>query len=279
MNTINLTTLYEQYTQTLKEGDFINGTLAMRTNPSGQEPGVGYVEIPGCSDGVVPIEELKDVEVGDHIFALVIDPENEEGCPVLSIRRAQREAQWRKIGDALKDKSAVTARVTRVVKGGVTVDVFGQTGFMPASQIDLRRVEELGEWRDQEVEVLVIEADRRRRNLVVSRRKLLEQEQANLISEQLHALEEGATYEASITAIAPFGAFCSLSEGLTGLIHASEMKWGRWDYNDPGVEVGQVLPVKLLGASVKDGKPRISLSVRLTQERPKRRRNKRGGKR
>lgn len=270
--------LLNEYTQTVREGQFINGTLALKANPSGQLPGVGYVEIPGCSDGVVAIEELKDVEVGDHIFALVIDPENDDGCPVLSIRRAQKEAKWRKVLDAKESGETVEARVVRAVKGGLTVEVFGQHGFLPASQIDLHRIDDLDEWRGQHIEVKILEAERRRRNLVVSRRKVLEAEKARLISDQLAELEEGALYLATVTAISSFGSFCSIGEGLTGLVHASEMKWGRWDHNDPGIAVGDQVSVKLLNASVKENKPRISLSIRLTKPRPKRRR-KRGGKR
>lgn len=278
MTTIELKQLYNEYTQTVQEGQFVNGTLALKTNPSGQDPGVGYVEIPGCSDGVVAIEELKDVEVGDHIFALVIDQENEEGCPVLSIRRAQREAKWRKVLDAKASGETVEARVLRAVKGGLTIEVYGQHGFLPASQIDLHRIEDLEEWRGRTIEVKVLEAERRRRNLVVSRRKVLEAEKARLITEQLNELAEGDLYQAQVTAISSFGVFCTIGEGLTGLIHASEMKWGRWDHTDPGVAVGETIGVKLLNASVKDDKPRISLSIRLTKPRPKRRR-KRGGKR
>lgn len=268
--------LVDEYTQTVQEGQFVNGTLVLKTNPSGQDPGVGYVEIPGCSDGVVAVEELKDVEVGDHIFALVIDQENDDGCPVLSVKRAQREAKWRQIIEASSKGEAIEARVLRAVNGGLIVDVCGQHGFMPASHCDLRRVEDLEEWRGRSVEVLVITAERRNRNLVVSRRKLLERERANRISQELEDLEIGAAYEGKITAILPFGAFCQIGDDLTGLIHATEMRWGRWDHTDPGVAVGEAVEVQLVKASVKDDKPRISLSIRLTKPRPKRRGKRRG---
>lgn len=270
--------LLDEYTQTVKEGQFINGTLALITRPNGRDPGAGYVEIPGCSDGVVPIEELKGAELGDHIFALVIDPENEDGSPVLSIRRAQKEAKWRKVIDAKNAKETVEAKVMRPVKGGLAIEVFGQHGFLPASQLDLHRVDDLDEWRGRTIEVKILEAERRRRNLVVSRRKVLEAERDRQLTEQIKDLEEGQVYLGQITAISSFGAFCSIGDGLTGLIHASEMRWGRWDHNNPGVAVGDAVEVRLIKATIKQNKPRISLSIRLTQSRPKRRR-KRGGKR
>lgn len=279
MTTIDIEQLYNEYTQTVQEGQFVNGTLILKTNPRGQDPGVGYVEIPGCSDGVVALGELKNVELGDHIFALVIEQENDEGCPVLSIRRAQREAKWRQVVEAKQQNETVDARVVRAVKGGLTVEVFGQNGFLPASQIDLHRIDDLEDWRGRHIEVMILEAERRRRNLVVSRRRVLELERARVIGQRLNELEEGETYLAQVTAISSFGVFCTISDGLTGLIHASEMKWGRWDHNNPGVAIGDAVEVKLLSAVVKDDKPRISLSIRLTKPRPKRRGKRRGGKR
>ena len=267
MTTLSFEQLLDQHTNVLQEGQFVNGILTVKAPPVGVEPGFGFVEIVGSTDGVVPIEELKNVDIGDHVFALVTEQEGELGCPVLSVRRAAKESKWREVAEAHKDKRAVVAKVLKVVKGGLTISVLDQHGFLPASQIDLHRVPDLSVYPGTEFEVLVIEAERRRHNIIVSRRALLEIEEQKQVAEQLNAFEAGTLVQAEVTAVTNFGVFCQISDNLTGLVHASEMKWGRWDNLNPGVTVGETVSVIVLNHEIKNGKPRVGLSIRLTKPR------------
>lgn len=272
---MTLTTIdYASYTRVLKPGEFVEGTLELIAKPAGTEPALAYIAVPGSSDAIVPASEVAGCDIGDLIFALVLETESEDhGCPLVSVRRARTEATWRRVADAQAEQRPVFGRVIRAVRGGLTLDLFGLRAFLPASQIDVTRVPDFEQLVGQELEVLITETERRRKNVVVSRRKLIEREQAEALSREVQMLEVGCVVEGTVRAIAKFGVFVQLTDKLVGLIHASEVQWGRWSSEEPGLTVGETLAAQVLEVGEKNGKPRVALSSRLTQERPARKRS------
>ncbi len=249
------------------DGDLIQGTV-VKIDRDEVLLDVGYK-----TEGVIPSRELSikhDIDpsevvgIGDDIEALVLQKEDKEGRLILSKKRAQYERAW---GDVEKVKEAdgiVTGSVIEVVKGGLIVDI-GLRGFLPASLIELRRVRDLSPYIGQEVEAKILELDKNRNNVVLSRRALLEASQSENRSSFLENLSKGQVRKGVVSSIVNFGAFVDLG-GVDGLVHVSELSWKHIDHAGEVVEVGQEVTVEVLEVDM--DRERVSLSLKATQEDP-----------
>jgi small subunit ribosomal protein S1 len=250
-----------------KEGDIVAGTV-VRVDPDEVLVDIGYK-----SEGVIPPHELSVrnnsnpddvVKVGEAIEALVLQKEDDEGRLVLSKKRAQYERAWGRIETVMNEGGTVTGQVIEVVKGGLIVDI-GLRGFLPASLVDLRRVRDLQPFVGEPIEAKVIELDRNRNNVVLSRRAYLEEAQAEQRHAFLEDLKEGDVREGVVSSVVNFGAFVDLG-GMDGLVHVSELSWRHVNHPGEIVTVGDQVKVKVL--EVDYGRERISLSIRQTAEDP-----------
>ena len=231
------------------------------------------VDIGFKSEGVIPLNELSIrkavdpstvVSEGEEIEALVLDKEDEEGRLVLSKKRAQYERAWGRIEQVAAAKETVTGPVIEVVKGGLIVDI-GLRGFLPASLVELRRVRDLDPYIGETIEAKVIEIDRNRNNVVLSRRAYLEEEQAEQRQAFLDELAEGNIAEGVVSSVVNFGAFVDLG-GMDGLVHVSELSYQHVNHPSEVVKVGDKVTVKVL--EVDRDRERISLSIKQTQKDP-----------
>lgn len=203
-----------------------------------------FVDLGGKSEGVLPIEQFEGAEIpapGATIEVMVDRFDPEEGVQILRLKGAAVEATWENVRRGV----VVEARVTKVVKGGVEVDVDGIRGFMPISQIDLARVEDAAAYVNQRFKAIVTEANQREKNLVVSRRELLEQERAEQREKTWKTLEEGQVREGTVRSVKDFGAFVDLG-GVDGLLPIGEMSWSRVGKVDDLVRIGDKVTVKVL---------------------------------
>jgi small subunit ribosomal protein S1 len=225
------------------------------------------------SEGVIPSRELsikhdidpnEVVAVGDVIEALVLQKEDKEGRLILSKKRAQYERAWGKIEEIYANDSTVTGTVIEVVKGGLILDI-GLRGFLPASLVEMRRVRDLHPYVGKELECKVIELDKNRNNVVLSRRKFLEETQSEFRREFLETLQKGEVRKGTVSSIVNFGAFVDLG-GVDGLVHVSELSWKHIDHPQEVVEVGLEVEVEVLDVDLE--RERVSLSLKATQEDP-----------
>jgi small subunit ribosomal protein S1 len=225
------------------------------------------------TEGVIPSRELsikhdvdpaEVVSVGDEIEALVLQKEDKEGRLIMSKKRAQYERAWGTI-EALKESDEpVKGQVIEVVKGGLILDI-GLRGFLPASLVEMRRVRDLQPYVGRELEAKIIELDKNRNNVVLSRRAWLEQTQSEVRSEFLNQLAKGQVRKGVVSSIVNFGAFVDLG-GVDGLVHVSELSWKHIDHPGEVVEVGQEVTVEVLDVDLE--RERVSLSLKATQEDP-----------
>ena len=225
------------------------------------------------SEGVIPRKELSIrndvppselVSLGDQLEALVIQKEDKEGRLILSKKRAQYEKAW---GDVQRVKEAdgmVKGLVIEVVKGGLIVDI-GLRGFLPASLVELRRVRDLQPYIGMELEAKIIELDKNRNNVVLSRRAFLEETQKEQREEFLDLLKPGERRKGVISSVVNFGAFVDLG-GMDGLIHVSELSWQHVDHPSAVVTIGDEVDVEVLEVDL--DRERISLSLKATQKDP-----------
>ncbi len=249
------------------EGDIVEGTVASVDQDS------VLVDIGYKSEGVIPAHELsirrgvspdEVVQVGDRIEALVLDKEDDEGRLILSKKRAQYERAWGRIQKIFEEGGTVKGPVIEVVKGGLIVDI-GLRGFLPASLVELRRVRDLEPYIGQEIEAKVIELDRNRNNVVLSRRAYLEDQQAEERQAFLDDLKEGEIRTGKVSSVVNFGAFVDLG-GMDGLVHVSELSYQHVNHPSEVVKVGDEVTVKVLEVDL--DRERISLSMRQTKEDP-----------
>jgi small subunit ribosomal protein S1 len=258
---------YESTFPTINEGEVVNGTV-VRVDKDEVLVDIGYK-----SEGVIPVSELSirrsvnpadEVSVGDEIAALVMTKEDAEGRLILSKKRARFEIAWKAIESAHEKGEPVTGRVIEVVKGGLILDL-GVRGFLPASLVDIRRVQDLDEFLGQELRCKVIELNRSRNNVVLSRRAVLEEERKADRQRILDALNPGDVVEGVISNIVDFGAFVDL-DGMDGLIHISELSWSHVNHPSEVLEIGQTVRVKVL--DIDRERQRISLGLKQTQADP-----------
>ena len=250
-----------------KEGDIVEGTV-VSVDADGAMVDIGYK-----SEGLIPTRELsirnnvepsKAVEVGERVEAVVLNKEDDEGRLLLSKKRAMYERAWGEVQKIAESEGTVEGTVIEVVKGGLIVDI-GLRGFLPASLIDLRRVRDLDPFIGQTITAKVIELDRARNNVVLSRRAYLEEAQTEERQAFLDDLAEGEVREGVISSVVNFGAFVDLG-GMDGLVHVSELSWQHVNHPGELVKVGDQVTVKVLEVDL--DRERISLSIRQTTEDP-----------
>ena len=231
------------------------------------------VDIGYKSEGVILSNELSirksvdpadEVELGEEVDALVLTKEDQDGRLLLSKKRARFEKAWRRIEAAAESGEPVEGTVIEVVKGGLIIDL-GVRGFLPASLVDIRRVQNLDEFLAQKIECKVIELNRSRNNVVLSRRAVLEEERKEVRQQILDRLQPGQVVEGAISNIVDFGAFVDL-DGIDGLIHISELSWSHVNHPSEILSIGDTVPVKVL--DIDRDRQRISLGLKQTQEDP-----------
>ena len=262
--------LVPNYDATIKpfdEGDVVSGEV-VRIDKDEVLVDIGYK-----SEGVIPANELsirrsvdpsEEVSLGENVDALVLTKEDQEGRLVLSKKRARFEKAWRKIEAAADSGEPVEGTVIEVVKGGLILDL-GVRGFLPASLVDIRRVHNLDEFKGETLECKVIELNRSRNNVVLSRRAVLEEERKEVREQILGRLQPGMVVEGRISNIVDFGAFVDL-EGIDGLIHISELSWSHVNHPSEVLSIGETVRVKVL--DIDRDRQRISLGLKQTQEDP-----------
>src|ERR671937_815062 len=258
---------YDATFPTINEGEVVHGTV-VRVDKDEVLVDIGYK-----SEGVIPVAELSirrsvnpedEVQVGEEIDALVLTKEDAEGRLILSKKRARFELAWKKIEGAAESGEPVAGKVIEVVKGGLILDL-GVRGFLPASLVDIRRVQDLDEFLGQELRCKVIELNRSRNNVVLSRRAVLEDERKEMRQAILDRLSPGDVIEGQISNIVDFGAFVDL-DGMDGLIHISELSWSHVNHPSEVLEIGQQVKVKVL--DIDRERQRISLGLKQTQSDP-----------
>ncbi len=249
------------------EGDLVTGTVVKLEHDE------VLLDIGYKSEGVIPARELsirKDVDpaeivnLGDKIEALVLQKEDKEGRLVLSKKRAEYERAWNAVEEKFNAGETVEGEVIEVVKGGLILDI-GLRGFLPASLVDLRRVKDLTAFMGTRVEARVIEMDRNRNNVVLSRRIVLEEARKAERQEILGKLQPGMKLKGTVSSIVDFGAFVDLG-GIDGLVHISELSWNHVNHPSEVVKVGQEVEVQVLEVDL--NRERISLGLKQTQEDP-----------
>ncbi len=249
------------------DGDIVAGTI-VKVDRDEVLLDIGYK-----TEGVIPSRELsikhdvdpgEVVSVGDEIEALVLQKEDKEGRLILSKKRAQYERAWGTIEKIKEEDGIVTGTVIEVVKGGLILDI-GLRGFLPASLVEMRRVRDLQPYVGKQIEAKIIELDKNRNNVVLSRRAWLEQTQSEVRQTFLQTLQKGQVRSGVVSSIVNFGAFVDLG-GVDGLVHVSELSWKHIDHPGEVVEVGQEVTVEVLDVDM--DRERVSLSLKATQEDP-----------
>jgi small subunit ribosomal protein S1 len=254
--------------KSFKDGDLVEGVI-VKVDRDEVLLDIGYK-----SEGVIPSKELsirhdvdpsEVVKVGDHIEALVLQTEDKEGRLILSKKRAQYERAWSRIEGIMRGGGTIQGPVIEVVKGGLILDV-GLRGFLPASLVELRRVRDLHPYVGQELEAKIIELDRNRNNVVLSRRAFLEESQSEGRKAFLESLKKGERRKGQVSSIVNFGVFVDLGGGVDGLVHVSELSWKHVEHPSEVATVGQDVEVEVLDVDL--DRERVSLSLKATQEDP-----------
>ncbi len=249
------------------DGDIVDGII-VKVDRDEVLLDIGYK-----TEGVIPSRELSikhDVDpndvvsVGDSVEALVLQKEDKEGRLILSKKRAQYERAWGDIEKIKAEDGVVEGTVIEVVKGGLIMDI-GLRGFLPASLVEMRRVRDLDPYIGQKIEAKIIELDKNRNNVVLSRRAWLEQTQSAVRQNFLTELTKGQVRKGVISSIVNFGAFVDLG-GVDGLVHVSELSWKHIDHPNEVVQVGDEVTVEVLDVDM--DRERVSLSLKATQEDP-----------
>lgn len=217
--------LYDESFKSVEEGTVVKGRV-IQVRQDGVVVDVGYK-----SEGIIPIEEinpseLKNIKVGDDIEVYLEEREDSEGNIVLSKEKADKIKIWEQIEEACNQDMTVTGKVVARIKGGMTVDINGVKGFLPGSQVDLRPVRNLDSLIGQTFDLKVLKVNQRRGNIVLSRRALLEETRDKKKSETLSTLKEGVVIDGIVKNITEYGAFIDLG-GIDGLLHITDMSWGR----------------------------------------------------
>ena len=259
--------LLEKTLVSFNNGDVIEGKV-VKVDRNEVMVDVGYK-----SEGIIPSRELsvrkgvnpKDlIKQGEKIKALVLEKEDDEGRLILSIKRAVYEKAWVDIQEIADSKKSIKGTVIESVKGGLIVDI-GVRGFLPASLIDVRRVKELSAYVGEEIEAKILELDRQKNNIVLSRKAHLEEELSEERQGFLDDLQIGDVKDGKISSIVSFGAFVDIG-GMDGLVHVSELSWRHVENPNEVVKVGDTVTVKVL--EIDNDKERISLSIKQVKEDP-----------
>jgi small subunit ribosomal protein S1 len=258
---------YDATFQPIEEGQVVTGHV-VRIDQDEVLVDIGYK-----SEGVIAANELSirksvdpkdEVHLGEEVDAIVLIKEDQDGRLMMSKKRARFEKAWRRIETAAESGEPVEGTVIEVVKGGLIIDL-GVRGFLPASLVDIRRVPNLDEYMGTKIESKVIELNRSRNNVVLSRRAVLEEERKEVRQQILDRLQPGLVVEGQISNIVDFGAFVDL-DGIDGLIHISELSWSHVNHPSEILTIGDTVKVKVL--DIDRDRQRISLGLKQTQEDP-----------
>jgi small subunit ribosomal protein S1 len=239
-----LVALYDESMRHLEEGEIVTGRVVEIT------ASMVVVDVGYKSEGLIKIEEFTDyngnvkVKMGDEVEVLLEKTEDQEGHVLLSKTKAERMRVWQEIEKAYKDGRVITGRVLDRIKGGLTVDV-GLRAFLPGSLVDIKPVKNLESLKNQELQFKVISLDRRRNNIVLSRKAVLEKEFAKKKAETMERLVEGAKLRGTVKNITDYGVFIDLG-GIDGLLHITDISWGRVNHPSEHFSVGDEIEVVVL---------------------------------
>ena len=246
--------------------DFVPG--AILKGKIGSMAGDDFVvELGLKSEGILERQEFDDpssVKMGDEVRVLLEDVEGDTGLVRISKRKADRIINWEAIMKSKKEGDPVKGKVTKKIKGGLLVDI-GVPVFLPASQVDIRRPGEISDWIGREIDAVILKIDEERRNIVISRRKMIEQQREELKRKTLEGLVVGQTIKGTVKNIADFGAFIDLG-GIDGLLHITDMSWGRINHPSDMLKIDQEIEVKVL--QIDKEKEKIALGLKQKEASP-----------
>jgi len=244
-----------------KEGSIVKGRI-LEIRPREVLVDIGYK-----SEGVIPVSEFDDidhVEVGDEVEVLLERLENEDGMVVLSKEKAAHKQNWDKIVKVFQGDGLIKGKVKAVVKGGLTVNI-GVEAFLPGSQIDIVPPKDLQQFVGNTYDFKIVKINDERKNVVLSRREIIEQERAEKRAKFLESVKVGDTVRGSVKNLTDFGAFIDL-DGMDGLLHITDMTWGRLTHPSELLKIGQEIEVVVL--DINREKERVSLGLKQTQRNP-----------
>ena len=246
------------------EGDILTGTVI------GVSEDEIILDFGGYTDGVIRLQDasddpsftFRDIEVGQTLSATVIRKDNGQGRLQLSMKDAAAVLAWDRLKQLMEDKTNLKVKIGGIVKGGAVAYVEGIRGFIPASKLSLNYVENLEDWLNKEIEVRVITADPEEKRLVLSARDILREKAEEERKAKISNLEIGLVTEGVVESLMPYGAFINLGNGLSGLVHISQISQQRIKHPGAVLKEGQTVKVKVIG--IKDGK--ISLSMKALED-------------
>ncbi len=256
----DMSKIYEETLRDVKEGEVIKGKVVGITSKE------ILIDVGYKSEGIISVDEFSDpgtIKIGDEIEVLIESKENEEGMIVLSKRKAERLQGWEKIAAEHKEGDMVTGKVTKKVKGGLTVDI-GVEAFLPASQVFLKGFGNLNQLLGQSLNFVIIKINKPRRNIVVSRKDAILREKGEAKVKFMDELKAGQLVQGVVKNITDFGAFINIAPDVDGLLHITDMSWGRVSHPSEILAVGDKIEVMLLGIDKTTGK----LSLGLKQKTP-----------
>lgn len=258
--TAELETLIDSKFREFTEGSVVNGTIIAI------KPQVVLVDIGYKSEGAIPASEFEDeeIEVGDEVEVLLMKLEDDEGMVVLSKEKAAHRKNWEKIVGVYHDGGLVKGKIKSAVKGGLMVNV-GVEAFLPGSQVDIIPPKDLNEYIGKIYEFKIVKVNDERKNIVLSRREVIESERAEMRQNFLQSVKVGDKVEGQVKNITDFGAFVDL-QGMDGLLHVTDMSWGRISHPSALLHIGQTLEVLIL--DVDREKERVSLGLKQMEENP-----------
>src|SRR5690349_17850293 len=246
--------------------DFTPGAI-IKGKVSGLAGDDFIVELGLKSEGILErgeFDEPENVKVGDEVSVLLEDVEGDTGLVKISKRKADRIINWEAIMKSKKEGDPVAGKVTKKIKGGLLVDI-GVPVFLPASQVDIRRPGEISDWIGRHIDAVILKIDEERRNIVISRRKLIEQQREEMKKKTFESLQVGEIRKGTVKNIADFGAFIDLG-GIDGLLHITDMSWGRINHPSEMLKIDQEIEVKVL--SIDKDKEKIALGLKQKDASP-----------
>lgn len=246
----------------VQEGDVLTGTVI------GVSETEVTLDLKSYTDGIIRLEDYSedpafsiktDVQIGDEVTATVLRPDDGQGHILLSRKAAADELAWKKAAEYLENETVLTVKIAGVVNAGVVAYVEGLRGFIPASRLSLSYVENLEDWLNREIQVRVITVEPEKKKLVLSAREILREKAAETRRNKISNVEVGLVTEGKVESIQPYGAFIDLGDGLSGLVHVSQISEKRIKSPDVVLKVGDTVKVKVI--AVKDGKLSLSMKV------------------
>ncbi|MCI8599880.1 MAG: S1 RNA-binding domain-containing protein [Lachnospiraceae bacterium] len=249
----------------VQEGDILTGTVI------GVSETEVTLDLKSYTEGIIRLEDYSedpafsiknDVQIGEEVTATVLRPDDGQGHILLSRKAAADEMAWKKVAEYLEDKTVLDVKVAGVVNAGVIAYVEGLRGFIPASKLSLGYVEDLEEWLNKEIQVQVITVEPDRKKLVLSAREILREKAAEARRSKISNVEIGLVTEGKVESLQSYGAFIDLGDGLSGLVHVSQISEKRIKSPDAVLKVGDTVKVKVI--AIKDGK--LSLSMKALND-------------